>query len=77
MAGKSRPSPCYLDDMEALGARSGQKIWRSPDGARLYTWDALHGEIEVFTKKGHHLGALNAVTGVLIKLPVRGRRLQL
>lgn len=61
--------------MEDLGAIGGQKRWRSKDGKRLYTWDALHGEIEVFTKKGKHLGALDAVTGQLIKEPIPGRKI--
>jgi hypothetical protein len=29
---------------------------RSDGGARLYTWDSLHGEIEVFNRPGKHLG---------------------
>ena len=73
MAGKPRPSPCYLDQMEYLGFKEGQQLWRSKDGQRYYTWDSLHGEIEVFNKRGKHLGALDAVTGVLIKPAVRGR----
>lgn len=66
MAGKPKPSPCFLDDKESLGAKSGQRVWRSLDKERLYTWDVLHGEIEVFNKRGRHLGALDAVTGDLI-----------
>ena len=50
---------------------------RSPDYQRYYTWDALHGEIEVFTKRGKHLGALHAVTGALIKPAVKGRSIAL
>lgn len=75
MAPFSRPSPCFLDGMESLGAVSGQKRWRSPDRKRLYTWDSLHGEIEVFDRRGNHLGSADAVTGELIKGPVEGRRI--
>ena len=67
------PVPSFLDTCEYLGAFSGQKRWRSPDRKRLYTWDSLHGEIEVFNKRGKHLGALDAVTGRLTKDPVSGR----
>ena len=63
--------------MEYFGVRGGQKVWRSPDSQRYYTWDALHGEIEVFTKRGKHLGALHAVTGALIKPAVKGRSITL
>lgn len=53
----------------------GKKTWRSHDGERLFTWDDLHGEIEVFDKLGRHLGALDAITGALIKEAVKGRKL--
>lgn len=47
--------------MEDLGSKDGQKLWRSQDKERYYTWDALHGEIEVFNKRGKHLGVLDAI----------------
>ena len=71
------PHPSFLDGMEYFGVRGGQKVWRSPDAQRYYTWDALHGEIEVFTKRGKHLGALHAVTGALLKPAVKGRSIVL
>ena len=61
--------------MDPLGAVSGEKRWRSPDGKRLYTWDAPHGEIEVFNARGRHLGVLHPLTGELIKEAVRGRKI--
>ena len=70
---KPIPIPLFLDRCEAMGAFDGEKRWRSADGKRLYTWDSLHGEIEVFDKRGNHLGAADAVTGVLSKAAVRGR----
>lgn len=69
------PSPCFLDDCESLGAFNGEKRWRSPDGKRLYTWDSLHGEIEVYNARGRHLGAIDAVTGELLKPARNGRRI--
>jgi hypothetical protein len=44
-------------------------------GTRLYTWDSLHGEVEVFTARGKHLGAVDPVTGKLIKDAVPGRKI--
>jgi len=67
------PKPCFLDQLEPLGAFHGIRRWRNARGDRLYTWDALHGEIEVFDKRGYHLGALDAKDGRLIKGAVRGR----
>ena len=71
------PQPSFLDRMEYFGMRDGQRVWRSLDHERYYTWDAHHGEIEVFTKRGRHLGALDAVAGTLIKPAVKGRRIHL
>lgn len=73
MVGK--PEPCFLDECEALGFVHGDRRWRRSDGRRLYTWDPLHGEIEVFTKRGVHLGAADAVTGILFKPAVKGRKI--
>ena len=67
-----RPSPCFLDTMVPV---KGRKRWRSPDGKRLYTWDARHGEIEVFDRRGFHWGVLDAITGRLLKPPSKGRRI--
>jgi hypothetical protein len=53
--------------MESLGFIHGNKLWRSKDRQRYYTWDSLHGEIEVFNSRGRHLGALDAVSGREIK----------
>jgi hypothetical protein len=70
----TRPTPCYLDDMERL-ARKGEARWRNEDGSRLYEWDDVHREIEVYDRRGRHLGAADAVTGELYKPPVKGRRI--
>jgi hypothetical protein len=75
MAGKPRPKPCYLDSFGVWKTVAGQKVWRNGDGSRLYTWDSLHGEIEVFNTRGHHLGALDAVSGLLIKHAIKDRKI--
>ena len=69
------PRPSILDDQEYFGVRGGRKVWRSRDRERYYTWDGLHGEVEVFNKRGLHLGALDPRTGQLIKPAEKGRRL--
>lgn len=73
MTRKPIPKPSYFDSREYLGFVHGAQRWRSPCGQRLYTWDAFHGEIEVFTKRGKHLGVLDVVNGNFIKDAVRGR----
>jgi hypothetical protein len=56
-----------------MGAISGEKRWRSKDRRRIYTWDELHGEIEVFNKRGHHLAVIDPIHGNVIKPAVKGR----
>jgi hypothetical protein len=74
MGGIPVPEPCFLDECDPIGAPDGRKRWRSKDRKRLYTWDSLHGEIEVFDKHGYHLGVLNS-EGIIIKLAKKGRRI--
>lgn len=74
MGGVPIPKPSFLDECISLGAINGQKRWRSVDFKRLYTWDSLHGEIEVFNKRGMHLGVSNPY-GDLIKEAVKGRKI--
>jgi hypothetical protein len=67
------PKPSILNGCDYLGAFSGERRWRSRDGKRIFTWDSLHGEIEVFNKRGRHLGAIHPVHGNLLKDAVPGR----
>lgn len=69
------PSPSYLDGCDYLGYIRGDRRWRSKDGTRLYTWDALHGEIEVFNRRGRHIGVADPVAGDIIEGPINGRRI--
>jgi len=56
-----------------LGFVGGQQRWSSDRGKRLYTWDSLHGKVEVFNGRGKHLGIRHAVTGEWIKEAIPGR----
>lgn len=76
MARKPIPRPGFLDTCEPLGYVYGERRWRDRLTRRLLTWDALHGEIEAFDLRGRHLGVLDAVTGVLVKPAVKGRRIR-
>lgn len=48
--------------------------WVSEDRRLYYEWDSLHGEIEVYDKRGNHVAVLNA-DGVIKpnKPAVKGR----
>ena len=74
MSGKPIPSQSFLDSCIPIGAVNGQTRWRSKDTKRIYTWDSLHGEIEIFNKRGHHIGVLDP-NGNFIKDPIKGRRI--
>lgn len=54
-------------------SHEGERRWKDESG-RIYTWDGLHGEFEVFNRRGWHLGALG-VDGRATKEPVKGRRI--
>jgi hypothetical protein len=75
MAGVSRPLSGYLDSQVPCGAPNGRKRWRNERGDRYYEWDSVHGHIEVYSKRGRHLGVLDAVTGKTIGDAVPGRRI--
>jgi hypothetical protein len=47
--------------------------WTNADGSRMYEWDRLHGEWEVYNARGRHLGAASAATGVMIKAARKDR----
>jgi hypothetical protein len=66
------PKTCFLHTCESLGAVNGKKRWRSQDSTRLYEWDSFHGEVEVYNKRGLHLGVQNP-EGVFIKDAIKGR----
>ncbi|MOA42620.1 Cytotoxic [compost metagenome] len=58
-----------------VSIENGRKVFKDNYESIYYTWDSLHGELEVFNKNGRHLGAACPQTGVLIKPPVKGRRI--
>ncbi|MGH7111919.1 MAG: colicin E3/pyocin S6 family cytotoxin [Stellaceae bacterium] len=70
---KPIPRPSILDEFEYLGAPHSERRRRSDGGKRLYTWDALHGEVEVFNGWGRRLGSMDPIIGEMIKPAVPGR----
>jgi hypothetical protein len=72
---KPIPVPSIVDDLVYLGVRYGRRRWRNADGTRYFEWDGLHGELEVYNRRGRHIGAFDPVTGVQLKPPRKGRRI--
>ena len=52
-----------------------RRRWTDEDGI-IYEWDSRHSELEGYDKRGHHLGAFDAETGLQIKPSVPGRRIE-
>lgn len=75
MGGKPIPKPSFLDNCIPIGAINGKKRWKSEDGDRLYEWDSLHGEIEIYNNRGRHLGVCDP-NGNFIKEAVKGRKIE-
>lgn len=70
-----RRRPDFLDTHCIQVHRSNGQRWRNADGSRLYEWDALHGHIEVYNKRGRHLGVIDSQTGQYIDGAKSGRRI--
>ncbi len=71
MSYKPKPENCFLNGMKKYNVIDNRQVYIS--GRLLYCWDEFHGEIEVFDRRGHHLGVLDAVTGEWIR-PLRKER---
>jgi hypothetical protein len=62
----------FLQKQEKI-RRKGIQVWRSKDRNFLYTWDGLHGEIEVYNVRGYAIFILNPDGTRKNKNVVRGR----
>jgi RHS repeat-associated protein len=49
--------------------------WKDSDG-RIYEWDRQHGTVEVYNKRGRHLGEFDPKTGEQVKPNDPGRRIE-
>jgi hypothetical protein len=57
-------------------ARPGVKVAGKGPSRTYSTWDYKHGDIEVFSRSGRHLGSRHPFTGAMHKPAVPGRRLK-
>ncbi|RQM43901.1 hypothetical protein EHZ19_31630, partial [Paraburkholderia bannensis] len=69
---------------QANPSKADSPVWQSldsagngvkTDGKQFYEWDYTHNDIEVYDKRGRHVGSADPVTGELYKPPVPGRKL--
>jgi hypothetical protein len=75
MGGIPIPKPSILDKFKVSAIEGGRKVYKDESESVYYTWDSLHGELEVFNKNGHHLGAACPYSGVILKPAVKGRKI--
>ncbi|AFY68366.1 Colicin E3 catalytic [Thalassoporum mexicanum PCC 7367] len=75
MGGKPIPKPSILDECKVVGIEAGRKVYKDKAENRYYMWDSLHGEVEVFNKRGTHIGVACPITGKRIKPAVKGRKI--
>jgi hypothetical protein len=68
------PRPSFVDNMVQV-RRTGQRHrWWDAERRQYLEYDPNHGgELEVYSKRGVHLGVKHAITGELIKPPEKGR----
>jgi len=67
---------CFLKDQTRIsfhGNFKGRKVYRNSDGSRFYTYDYTHNEVEVYNKRGVHIGVVDPVTEEYIKGAIKGR----
>ncbi|WP_197739596.1 colicin E3/pyocin S6 family cytotoxin [Mycolicibacterium sp. P1-18] len=69
-----RPPNDFLSRQEKFTWR-GESRWRNTAGNRIYTYDQLHGHVEVYNRRGRHLGVLDVMSGEGIGDAVKGRRI--
>jgi hypothetical protein len=65
------PKTGFVQALERVSYQ-GETRWRDVPTGRIYTWDRLHGEFEVYNQRGHHLGVVDP-NGHFIKDAVKGR----
>jgi hypothetical protein len=63
-----------VDQLERVSRAGQPPRWRDPDG-NLYEYDGRHVELEVFNRRGSHIGVADVFTGEIIKPPRRGRKI--
>jgi len=72
---KPPPRTSFIAGLVRVRRKGNPLRWKDRSGRRYYEWDAMHEELEVYSRLGHHLGAVDPWTGMSTKGPVKGRRI--
>jgi hypothetical protein len=66
----------FLRSLERVSPKGPElRRWCDRRQGRIYTWDQLHGDVEVFNSRGRHLGSVDPMTGNVCKGAIKGRRI--
>lgn len=63
------------DRLETVGG--GRRASGHGRSRRYYEWDHTHGDIEVYNRRGEHLGSMDPLSGDMYKPPEPGRTIDL
>jgi hypothetical protein len=82
MPGSQLPSGVFHAEKKTM-LRIGRRYDRPPQNGNCIgtlvpiweRWDHTHNDIEVFDKRGRHLGSMDPTTGEMYKPPVAGRKM--
>lgn len=68
----ARTPPDFLSELEKVNWH-GESRWTDRATGYIYTYDRLHGHVEVFNKRGRHVGVVDVQTGERIGEAEKGR----
>jgi hypothetical protein len=73
---KGFPDAVWAEGKTRFNAGKIRKRWIDQNG-NIYEWDYMHGRVERYSRRGIHEGEFDAETGVPLKGPVKGRKVEL
>jgi len=75
--GKGRKTNCEKSESTVWKELKPYREQLKTDGNKIYEWDRLHNDIEMYNSRGEHLGTIDPRTGLKIKDAVAGRKINL
>ena len=66
----------FFKNLTSVGVRSGKSTYKD-NNDYYYQWDSLHGEWQMYNKRGRHIGVLNDTGTQKTKEAVKSRKIEL
>lgn len=67
----------FFKNLIPIGKRNGRSTYKNINEDYYYQWDSLHGEWQVYNKKGRHIGVLNEIGNKKIKNAKKSRKINI